>query len=126
MGSCPLANKSLLVLRRMRDSLLEDAIGKPIGGFISSSDLLSYFNASLLLIVSLLFLIAQLLIRPKAFDKLAYLDRVRATFIPLKNEEVFFAGEMKKLKLFRTLWGIIFALLFIRVFIALSLESLSF
>ncbi|MNL07201.1 hypothetical protein D3C87_1278710 [compost metagenome] len=90
-----------------------------MGGCISSSDLLiSGIKIYILLITALLAFIAQFLVRPQALDKLAYLDRVRATFIPLKNEEALFAGEMKKLKLFRILWGTIFALLFFRLFIA--------
>jgi hypothetical protein len=90
------------------------------GGVISANDLVTYerlIGTAPTLIAAILFGIAQFIMRPRVFNKMQYLERVRATFIPLKNEEAIFVGEMKKLKLYRTLWGTILALLFFRVFI---------
>jgi hypothetical protein len=81
--------------------------------------LLIYGSTAVSILAVIFFVIAQFVMRPRAFNQMTYLERVRATFIPLKNEETIFAGEIKKLKLFRTLWGTIVALVGIRVLFGL-------
>lgn len=102
---------------------------KALGGFISAIDLLvygSYFITFLLAVKAILFVIAEFFVRPKAMSKLKLFDRIRVTFIPLKNEESIFFGELKKLKAFRILWITIFVLLILRVLVALYLDRLEF
>lgn len=86
----------------------------------------SYLNTFLLVTKAILFVVAEFVMRPKAMSKLRFLDRIRATFIPLKDEGSIFVGETKKMKTFRTLWVIIFGLLLLRILIGYYRGRLEF
>jgi hypothetical protein len=84
----------------------------------------SYFNVFLAFLKLILVGIASFILRPKSLDKLNYWSRVRVGFWPIENEEVIFGDEYKKLKLYRLLWQIAFALLFLRIVVANILVKL--
>ncbi|GEM_PF-2476740 len=104
-------------------------MGVDVGGFIKSSELLiygSYFNASLLGIKVLLFLLAEFIVYPKSMEKLSFYNRVRVSLIPIKDEEAIFADEIDRLKIYRRLWFAIFTLLIVRVIVAILLSKMDF
>jgi len=83
-----------------------------------------YLNTLLLVLIALLFVLAQFRFRPSALDRLPFADRVKISLRPVPGEHALFGPEIGKLHTFRVLWTFIVILVIARVTSGLVVSKL--
>ena len=83
-----------------------------------------YLNTFLLVLINLLFILAQFRFRPDGLDRLPFTDRVKISLRPVPGEHALFGSEIRKLHTFRLLWTCIVILAIARVTSGLVVSKL--